>query len=185
MPGYILHLTAARMFLDTLPKSDPLRSRPDLQNDFYIGNLLPDTVNNKTASHFWDPRYLDRMVIWPRPEEFRQKYQAHMHEPVYFGYYLHLYIDKVFFSGYLPQVVEYLDENGHPAELRGDICSVRLKKTGQLIPPEQYLSEEYYYGDYTKMNTNCKGFYKIHIFYKTYITFILFFIYFLIDYDCF
>lgn len=153
MPGYILHLTAAHMFLDTLPKSDPLCRRPDLQNDFYIGNLLPDTVSDKTASHFWNPRYLDRMVIWPRPEEFRQKYQAHMHEPVYFGYYLHLYIDKVFFSGYLPQVVEYLDENGHPAELRRNICSVRLKKTGQLLTPEQYLSEECYYGDYTKMNT--------------------------------
>lgn len=76
-----------------------------------------------------------------------------MHESVYFGYYLHLHIDKVFFSGYLPQVVEYLDENGHPAELRRGICSVRLKETGQLLTPKQYLSEEYYYGDYTKMNT--------------------------------
>ena len=41
MPGYILHLTAACMLLDTLPENNPLRIRTDLQNDFYIGNLLP------------------------------------------------------------------------------------------------------------------------------------------------
>ena len=102
MPGYILHLTAAHMFLNTLPEGDPLRCRPDLQNDFYIGNLLPDAVGDKTASHFRNPKYLDHMIVWPRPEEFRRKYASHMNEPVYLGYYFHLYIDKVFFSEYLP-----------------------------------------------------------------------------------
>ena len=153
MPGYILHLTAACMLLDTLPENNPLRIRTDLQNDFYIGNLLPDAVSNKTQSHFRDSRYLDRMIVWPRPEEFCRKYKVHMHEPVYFGYYFHLYIDKAFFSSYLPQVAEFLDKDGQPTELRRGVCSVRLKRTGQLITLDQYLSEEYYYGDYTKMNT--------------------------------
>lgn len=153
MPGYILHLTAAHMFLNTLPEGDPLRCRPDLQNDFYIGNLLPDAVGDKTASHFRNPKYLDRMIVWPRPEEFRRKYASHMNEPLYLGYYFHLYIDKVFFSEYLPLAVEFLNENGQPAELLRDVCSVRIKKNGQMITRNQYLSEEYYYGDYTKMNT--------------------------------
>lgn len=153
MPGYILHLTAAHMFLNTLPEGDPLRCRPDLQNDFYIGNLLPDAVGDKTASHFRNPKYLDHMIVWPRPEEFRRKYASHMNEPVYLGYYFHLYIDKVFFSEYLPLAVEFLNENGQPAELLRDVCSVRIKKNGQMITRNQYLSEEYYYGDYTKMNT--------------------------------
>lgn len=30
---------------------------------------------------------------------------------------------------------------------------MRLKKTGESLPLEKYLSEEYYYGDYTRMNT--------------------------------
>ena len=47
--------------MDNLPASSPLR-RPDLQNDFYIGNLLPDAVGDKTASHFRNPKYLDRMI---------------------------------------------------------------------------------------------------------------------------
>lgn len=153
MPGYILHLTAAKMFLETLPDTDPLRRCADLQNDFYIGNLLPDAVADKTESHFRDPRYLDRMIVWPRPEEFRRKYPDHMHEPVYRGYYFHLYIDKVFFSEYLPAAVEFLDKDGQETELRKEVQSVRLKKNGQMISLDQYLSEDYYYGDYTKMSS--------------------------------
>ena len=49
--------------------------------------------------------------------------------------------------------MEFLNENGQPAELLRDVCSVRIKKNGQMITRNQYLSEEYYYGDYTKMNT--------------------------------
>lgn len=153
MPGYILHLTAAKMYLNALPDTDPLRRCADLQNDFYIGNLLPDAVADKTESHFRDSRYLDRMIVWPRPEEFRRKYQEHMQDPVCRGYYFHLYIDKVFFSEYLPAVVEFLDKNGRETELRKEVQAVRLKKSGQMITLDQYLSEEYYYGDYTRMST--------------------------------
>lgn len=153
MPGYILHLTAAKMYLDALPDTDPLRRCADLQNDFYIGNLLPDAVADKTESHFRDPRYLDRMVVWPRPEEFRRRYQDHMRDPVFRGYYFHLYIDKVFFSKYLPAVVEFLDKDGCETELRKEVQAVRLKKSGQMITLDQYLSEEYYYGDYTRMSS--------------------------------
>lgn len=152
MPGYILHLTAAHIFMDNLPASSPLR-RPDLQNDFYIGNLLPDAVGDKTASHFRNPKYLDRMIIWPRPEEFRRKYSSRMSDPIYFGYYFHLYIDRIFFSEYIPQAAEFLDKDGHGTECREQVRFVRLKKSGKKISLEQYLSEEYYYGDYTKMNT--------------------------------
>ena len=139
--------------MNMFPESNPLHTQPDLQNDFYIGNLLPDSVRDKHASHFRDPKYLDQMVIWPRPEEFCRKYQEHMADVVYFGYYFHLYIDRRFFRDYLPRVVEFLDGRGEPTELRQDVRSVLLKKSGQLITLDQYLSEEYYYGDYTKMNT--------------------------------
>ena len=141
------------MFMDMLPESNPLRTQPDLQNDFYIGNLLPDSVRDKHVSHFRAPQYLDRMVIWPRPEEFCRKYHEHMEDVVYFGYYFHLYIDRSFFSKYLPRVVEFLDARGEPTEIRQDVRSVLLKKSEQRITLEQYLSENYYYGDYTKMNT--------------------------------
>ena len=153
MPGYILHLTAARMFLDMQKDDAPIRCLPDRKNDFYIGNLLPDAVTDKTASHFRDPKYLDRMVIWPKPDRFRQKYNDRMEDAAYLGYYFHLYIDYRFFSEYLPDAVEFLDSRGKPTELRREVCSVRLKRSGERITLAEYLSEQYYYGDYTRMNT--------------------------------
>ena len=64
MPGYILHLTAARMYLDHLPSEDSLCCDPKQQNDFFAGNLLPDSVREKSRSHFRDPAYRDRMIEW-------------------------------------------------------------------------------------------------------------------------
>ena len=71
MPGYILHLTAAKMYLDKQTPASPLRQDEEGQNDFYIGNLLPDTVCTKNASHFRDSAYRGRMMEWPHPERFR------------------------------------------------------------------------------------------------------------------
>ena len=68
MPGYILHLTAAKMYLDRILNKnceDALCRDPQQQNDFYIGNLLPDSVKGyeaKAVSHFRDPAYRDCMM---------------------------------------------------------------------------------------------------------------------------
>ena len=120
MPGYILHLTAAKMYLDRLTyedPEDPLCTDPKRQNDFYIGNLLPDTVTSRAAkavSHFRDPAYKECMMEWPHPDRFIEKYRDRMGEAVY---------------------------------------------RGACVPLKRYLSEEYYYGDYTKMNTRlCRQF---------------------------
>lgn len=153
MPGYILHLTSARMFLDRLPAESPYRSDPQMRNDFYIGSLLPDAVSPKNASHFYDPEFCDRMIVWPRPEVFLEKYRERMPDPVCLGYYYHLYIDKKFLKEYLPGVAEYYDRSGRRAQRKREVSEVRLKRSGERIPRDRYLSEEYYYGDYTKMNT--------------------------------
>ena len=76
MPGYILHLTAARMYLESIYSDDALCRDPQQQNDFYIGNLLPDSVKGyeaKAVSHFRDPAYRECMMEWPHPERFCQK----------------------------------------------------------------------------------------------------------------
>lgn len=153
MPGYVLHLTAARMYLDRLPADDPICADRTAQNDFFVGNLLPDTVKAKRRSHFRLSQYEDRMMIWPHPELFRGKYRNLMDRPVCRGYDFHLYIDKRFFQEYIPRVAEFYDRNGEITEVKSEIARVRLKKNGEEISPERYLSEEYYYGDYTKMNT--------------------------------
>ena len=62
-------------------------------------------------------------------EEFRRKYASHMNEPVYLGYYFHLYIDKVFFSEYLPLAVEFLNETDSRQNCSGMSALSGSKKT--------------------------------------------------------
>ena len=165
MPGYILHLTAAKMYLDRLTYEDPedlLCRDPKQQNDFYIGNLLPDTVTSREAkavSHFRDPAYKECMMEWPHPDRFIEKYPDRMREAVYRGYLFHLYIDRCFFRDYIPEVAGFYDVHGKETGIRDEIAEVCLKKSGACVPLKSYLSEEYYYGDYTKMNTRlCRQF---------------------------
>lgn len=153
MPGYILHLAAARMYLDHLPSEDPLSFDPIQQNDFFAGNLLPDSVRDKSRSHFRDPAYRDRMIEWPHPDWFRQKYRNLMRDAGCRGYWFHLYIDRRFFRDYIPRVAEFLDESGTVTDRRDETAYVLVKKSGERVPLSRYLSEEYYYGDYTRMNT--------------------------------
>lgn len=153
MPGYILHLAAARMYLDHLPSEDPLSFDPIQQNDFFAGNLLPDSVRDKSRSHFRDPAYRDRMIEWPHPDWFRQKYRNLMRDAGCRGYWFHLYIDRRFFRDYIPRVAEFLDESGTVTDRRAETAYVLVKKSRERVPLSRYLSEEYYYGDYTRMNT--------------------------------
>lgn len=161
MPGYILHLTAGVMYLNCLQDGDLLWRSEKARNDFFVGNLMPDAVADKSQSHFRDPKYGDRMMIWPHLDLFREKYGAIMDEPACRGYYFHLYIDKKFFEEYIPRVAEFYDRNNRITEIREEIAYVRLKKTGEKLAVERYLSEEYYYGDYTKMNTWLCGHYHL------------------------
>lgn len=153
MPGYILHLTAAKMLLSMLPEYPQFSNIQTQENDFLMGNLLPDTTANKAASHFRNPVYHNHMMIYPDMDAFLCKYRSLLHNASCFGYYFHLYIDRKFFKDYIPQVVTFLDKNGAVTEMKCDIAHVHIKKTDSLISSSDYLSEQYYYGDFTKMNT--------------------------------
>ena len=80
---------------------------------------------------------------------------------VYRGYLFHLYIDRCFFRDYIPRIVTFYDKSGRETGIRSEITEVLLKKSGERISPERYLSEEYYYGDYTRMNTRLSREYNL------------------------
>lgn len=162
MPGYILHLTAAQMFLNILEKENVLFD-PRKKNAFLIGNLLPDTTKMKNASHFRNPKYHDRMVEYPETTWFVEKYKNIINDASVQGYLFHLYIDRRFFKDYLPTIVEFQNEAGKTEDIRDQVRYVILKKTGEKIKKEDFFSEAYYYGDYTKMNTYLVERYQIPI----------------------
>lgn len=146
MPGYILHLTAAKILLE---KYD----LPMNQNDFFIGNLLPDAVKDKSKSHFRSEERKGKMVEYPEVELFRKKYQDLMNDSSVLGYDFHLYIDRKFFIEYYPKILKYLN-NAFCEELEMDKVEwTYICKIDKIVPVQQFLSEEYYYGDFTKMNS--------------------------------
>lgn len=145
MPGYILHLTAAKMALAQMDFKEC--------DAFFVGNLLPDTVKDKTASHFRNPKYRENMIEYPDLDMFLAKYQSLLGDASCLGYYFHLYMDRKFFKEYLPSIVTFLDADGQMVTKRDDVACVYIKRTKQKIPKQDFFSKEYYYGDYTRMNT--------------------------------
>ena len=153
MPGYILHLTAAQMFLQMKQKDYEILMDPQERNAFLIGNLLPDTTKIKDRSHFRNPKYHDHMVEYPETKWFEDKYQGILTQSSVLGYLFHLYIDRRFFKDYIPEIVEFRNENDQKELKREKVKYVFLKRTRERILKQDFFSEKYYYGDYTKMNT--------------------------------
>lgn len=145
MPGFILHLTAAKMLLDKF-------HIPVDQNAFYIGNLLPDTAADKEKSHFRAIERCGKMVEYPETDVFAEKYRALLTESSALGYYYHLYIDRKFLKEFYPRVLRYLNADRVEEEDRDKVVWAYVCKTKEIVPVRQFLSEEYYYGDFTRMN---------------------------------
>ena len=147
MPGYILHLTAAKMFWDRAKDKNLYN-----ENDFYVGNLLPDATSDKKVSHFRNPEFYGNMIEYPDLDLFLDKYRDNLEDSAAFGYYFHLYVDRCYFKDYFPKHFTSLDDQLNAASKLSDVTKFRVEATGEIIPRARFFSEEYYYGDFTKMN---------------------------------
>lgn len=146
MPGFILHITAAKMLFDKCKSSID-------QDAFQSGNLIADSVVDKTYSHFRHPDRNMKLMVYPDLDLFLNKYRQLLNDSSCLGYYFHLYIDRVYAKDYIPQIITFYDANGLEASDRADITHAFIKRTGELVPIKTIFSDEYYYGDFTKMNT--------------------------------
>jgi len=161
MPGFILHLTAAQMLRSHLHEYPDFPYPIQSVNDFLIGNLLPDATDQKELSHFRNPVYRDKMMVFPDLTRFTAKYASLLSDSSVLGYYFHLYIDRRFFKDFIPEIVDFYDETGQITDIKEEIATVYIRNFQTYIPFEKYLTEEYYYGDYTKMNTYLVNRYQI------------------------
>ena len=146
MPGFILHITTAKMLFEKY-KINADRSA------FEVGNLIPDSVSDKTFSHLRNPKRNEKLMVYPDLELFLNKSQHLLHDSSCLGYYFHLFVDRIYAKDYIPQIVTFYDKNGHEASNRADITHALIKRTGELVPIKRFFSDEYYYGDFTKLNT--------------------------------
>ena len=152
MPGFILHLTAGEMLLDEAKDSKVISTKED-RDMFRTGCIVPDATDRKRFSHFRNKQQVGKIMQVPDLNLFKEKYGDRLDDPFYLGYFFHLYIDLRFFMEYLPDVVTFYDEEGKVAEYIKTGKMVRLNKSGKIISVDDYRSDKYYYGDYTRMNT--------------------------------
>lgn len=149
MPGFILHITAAQMLFKKIYNASDIIA-PDA---FQVGNLIADSVSDKTQSHFRHPNRHEKLMVYPDLDLFLNKYKHLLSDDSCLGYYYHLFIDRVYAKDYIPQIVNFYTENGLEASDRKDITHALIKRTGELVPIKTFFSDKYYYGDFTKLNT--------------------------------
>ena len=151
MPGFILHLLHGQMILQ---QSKLFHFSESEQNQFKAGLLIPDSVNGqeKQLSHFFSSEQKYKILQVPDLNDFLERYANHMNNPFVVGYAAHLYLDKAFFSDYFLNYVRFLDKEGQATLDENSVESVLLLKTQKKITTKELFSEQYLYGDYTKMN---------------------------------
>lgn len=152
MPGYIMHLSEAKMIIAKL-EAEKYVSK-DWKQEFLLGALLPDACvwEDKRYTHFWAADTWDNRIVVPDLTAFLNKYEIHEAEAFMMGYWAHLHLDLHFFLDYWPRVLEFCDAQGRAAVTRIEATNVWLKRKKMFIRVQDFFSEQYCYGDYTKMN---------------------------------
>lgn len=155
MPGYIIHLTEAKLIADRLEDTMPdMGLKSTWREEFYYGALLPDAAEKlkKADSHFWDKSDVQYVTMIPNLDVFCRKYEARNLSFVYWGYLAHLQLDSLFWKKFMKENIEFIDQTGKCSDQLKQVTNVKLKKTGRIIGLKEFFSDEYLYGDYTKLN---------------------------------
>lgn len=156
MPGHIIHLAAANCVLERMG----IQSKT-FQNEFLIGSMAPDTMrgNDKKAGHFWSDEMFQRFMRIPDLDYFQKKYHARMKEAYVLGYYGHLYLDALFLNTCWKDRFSFYNRDMQPVDLFDQVYYVKLHscteegvKREQLYLRNLLFSDEYYYGDYDRIN---------------------------------
>lgn len=148
MPGYIIHLAAARLALERLKLHDF-----DKKLVVYVGSVLADTMprENKKASHFWSDETYTQLKRVPGVAVFEKKYSDRLNNPLVLAYLTHLRMDEMFLDEYWTGNLEFFDDDMQPVSGYDEVTKVRIKSKNLLLPRKEFLSDEYYYGDYTRL----------------------------------
>ena len=166
MPGYIIHLTEAKMITKILEERKQLNNdfSHEWNQKFFYGALLPDAVEKtkKGRSHFWNEDKI-QIIMQPQIDRFLDKYGISLNNPVALGYLAHLDLDNKFWNEYVKKSVEFLDENRNATEKIESLKCVYLKEKKESITAEQFFSEDYLYGDYTILNKELIDTYNIEV----------------------
>ena len=148
-----MHLTESKMIQRLLAGTNILPEGTVAL--FETGVLLPDTKRKKEkyTSHFWNDADLNKLAIAPDLGLFLAKYQGRLTEPLLMGYYAHLHLDWRFVEALWPRCFQFLDGAGRESSLWDEIRQVRILDRDITVPVNDFYSDAWYYGDYSRMNS--------------------------------
>lgn len=163
MPGYIMHLAEGKRIRHLLEGTGLLP--PGAGDLFEAGLLLPDTKRKKEkyTSHFWNDADMDKLAIAPDLELFLAKYGSRLAEPVMLGYYAHLHLDWRFVEVLWPRCFRFLDGEGRERSLWDEIRQVQILSRNMVVPVNDFYSDAWYYGDYSRMNRYFQEKYRLTV----------------------
>lgn len=131
-----------------------LHNKEQWKKQFSCGSLMPDAVekNQKRYSHFWNEKDLSNVIITPDIDRFLEKYQMDLENPLLCGYFSHLFLDVCFYRDFLEKYVSFYNANNCAEAVASKISYVKVHKNKKRVSLDTFFSEEYLYGDYTKLN---------------------------------
>lgn len=167
MPSFIIHSVAGEELCKRLGFDK------EMQNMFFVGNLLPDTVQlernpnwspeelrkavqkEKHISHF--RTNLENILLYPDLKFFLSEYENIVKDDIVaLGYFFHLYTDYYYFAKFLPKMITFLmEDKENVAKIKIDNKYNRINKTGKVIPKSDFWSktnEDGIYGEYNRLN---------------------------------
>lgn len=169
MPGYIIHLAEAEIIINRLLKSkDSETCTEEWQDRFRRGCLLPDSKDKeKETTHYWNSGDEGTKVRLPDIALFTKEYWRQLVQrgkyPEVFGYFVHLYLDRLFFEKYLPEHIRFLDSRGYPVQSYKWTEGGIIQKSREGVFLDELFSSDFLYGDYTKLNSYFIDKYQIKI----------------------
>lgn len=156
MPSYIIHLAEAEIIWSMLEQKENFKYKEDLKwkKLFQYGVLLPDIGGKeyKKMSHFWDHEKEKKIIQTPDLYLFLQKHKIDIDNPLLYGYFAHLHLDKFFWENYVKHCITFINHLRKEENNLEKVEAVKIQKSNQIVSMEKFFSEEYLYGDYTKLN---------------------------------
>ncbi len=147
MPSYVIHLAYAKKILKYCECMLPEETKR-----FYLGSIAADMVSNKKQSHFWNDETYRHLERKPNLSGFIEHYKNVWDDPYVFGYYGHLYLDRMFLERYWDRHFLFFNENKQPETEYDAVRYVKVLEQNRIYDRDVFFSKELYYGDYDRMN---------------------------------
>ena len=131
MASSLIHIVIAKKI------KEQLNIKIENEKDYYLGSIAPDISKqigkSKMESHF----LINTKDDIPNINIFIKRYPAFKYNSFNLGYFTHLYVDKLWFEEFMPNITDY-----HNIRLLdGTILNTTSEEITQLI-----------YSDYTNLN---------------------------------